>query len=97
VNVNRLKRIWYLLNMPCHDVADLIARGMDTDLPSSERFAVRLHLLYCRFCRRFKRQLTWLRTMFHEAGRRAEADDFAPPLELSEQARERIRSTLSDQ
>ena len=41
----------------CRDVADLSSDYVNGDLTWSRRFAVRLHLTICRFCRRYVRQM----------------------------------------
>jgi predicted anti-sigma-YlaC factor YlaD len=41
----------------CRDVADLASDYVNGDLNWSRRFAVRLHLTICRFCRRYVRQM----------------------------------------
>jgi predicted anti-sigma-YlaC factor YlaD len=41
----------------CRDIADLSSDYVNGDLTWSRRFAVRLHLTICRFCRRYVRQM----------------------------------------
>ncbi len=50
-----------LLNASCEDNARLISRSMDDSLTFSQRSAVKLHLVYCRACRRFKRDAQLMR------------------------------------
>ncbi len=41
----------------CRDIADLASDYVNGDLSWLGRFAVRLHLTMCRFCRRYVRQM----------------------------------------
>ncbi|GJM25229.1 MAG: hypothetical protein DHS20C16_16440 [Phycisphaerae bacterium] len=50
-----------LLNAGCEDHARLISLSLDHSLPRSQRFAVKLHLLYCRACRKFRRDAHLMR------------------------------------
>jgi hypothetical protein len=51
---------------------------------------MRLHLLVCSWCRRYERQLRFLRRHTH-----AEHED-APSPQLSNDTRERLKKTLSE-
>lgn len=59
--MRRLLEFWRLLNAPCSDMSALISRSMDERLTRRERFAAGLHLLYCRACARYRRQLRLIR------------------------------------
>lgn len=80
--------------LTCKDVTRLISESMDTSLPIGKRIGMRLHLLICKFCSRYERQLLLIR----EAVRRivaTEGKPGEPPGELlSEEAKERIRESL---
>mgnify|MGYP001545021795 CR=1 FL=1 len=53
-------KIWMLR---CQDVTQKVSQSMDASLPFSHRLAVRMHLMMCRYCARFQRQLVMLRKM----------------------------------
>lgn len=80
--------------LSCKDVTRLISESMDTSLPIGKRIGMRLHLLMCKFCSRYERQLLLIR----EALKRivaTEGKPEEPPGELlSEEAKERIRESL---
>lgn len=44
-------------NRPCRDMAALMSAALDEELDWPQRWAYRLHLLYCSACRRYRRQL----------------------------------------
>jgi len=79
--------------LSCKDATRLISESMDRSLPLRKRIGVRVHLLICRFCARYERQLLLIR----ETARRIAAEDMPgePSGEtLSEGTRERIRKSL---
>lgn len=76
----------------CKDVSYKISESMDRHLPYPHRLLIRLHLLMCRYCARFRRQLIFM----NKLSRYKDATEKVPPSEmtLSTQARERISKTL---
>jgi len=81
--------------LSCKDVTQLLSESMDASLPIGKRIGVRFHLLICKFCMRYERQLLLIR----ETTRRLAAIEEAPGLPageaLSGEARERIRKALA--
>jgi hypothetical protein len=45
----------------CNDISKLISRSLDERLNWRQRLAIRVHLLYCKWCRRFAIQARTLR------------------------------------
>ncbi|UCE60899.1 MAG: zf-HC2 domain-containing protein [Phycisphaerales bacterium] len=82
-----------LLNRPCRDMTGLISAAQDRDLPRTERFAVWLHLLYCVACRRFSRQVRYIRQILRGITDDDVIDASTPA--LSPEARERMKRSLS--
>ena len=71
----------------------LISRSMDERLGFWERFGYKLHLVYCRACRRYRKQLITLREIIRGA------DSEAPQASggaLSPDARKRIQDAVRD-
>lgn len=80
--------------LSCRDVTQLISRSMDTSLPIGKRIGVRIHLLMCKFCARYERQLLLIRETLRRLV--VEEDRHEGPAGgiLSAEARERIRKSL---
>ena len=80
--------------LSCTDVTKLVSESMDRSLPLGKRIGVRLHLLICKFCARYERQLLLIRETARGLAATVEAPGgpFGEP--LSEEARERIRIAL---
>lgn len=76
----------------CEDVSRKVSRSMDDTLPFHHRMAVRIHLLMCRYCARFRRQLITLRKM----SRYVDSDQSGGEAiaSLSQETKERIRAAI---
>ena len=76
----------------CKDVSRKVSEGMDRKLPLHHRMFIRVHLMMCKNCTRFRQQLLLLR----KASRIDEltGDALAPGLSLSMEARVRMKEAL---
>jgi hypothetical protein len=81
-----------LLFPTCREMSRHSSRCLDEPLPFFQRFGVILHLVFCRLCRRYRRQIRWLGTA---AGRPAASAPGSP--RLSEACRERLKQSLRRQ
>ena len=77
----------------CMEVSELASQALDRELRLRERVAVRVHLLTCRGCARFRRQLAFLRMAARMHATRGL--DAAQRLALRPEAYARIRQRLS--
>jgi hypothetical protein len=81
--------------MTCKDASRLISEGQERPLGRSERWSLRFHLWLCDNCRRFDRQIRFIRQAMQSLGSRVETDEQGP--KLSPDAKDRIRQSLSEQ
>jgi predicted anti-sigma-YlaC factor YlaD len=79
----------------CKDASHLISQRLDRPLGRRERWGLRMHLLMCRYCRRFSRQLGLIHLALRKLGRESEQTEEGA--ELSAEARERIGKALRRQ
>ncbi len=77
----------------CRQVTRLVSKSMDTRLRWHQRLGIRLHLLYCVWCRRYAAHLRFLRQAARKLASEAESN---PSHTLSDEARERIRTQLRE-
>jgi len=77
----------------CREATRLISQSMDTKLPWPRRLAMRVHLLYCVWCRRYAAQLQFLRKATR--GLPPEALD-ALPQKLSMEQKKQMRVRLQE-
>lgn len=75
----------------CREVSQLQSAALDQPLSFPKRVGLRLHLLLCKWCRRYGRQIRFL-----QQASREHADELpqAGPRGLSPDARERLRASL---
>jgi len=80
--------------LSCRDVTELISQSMDTSLPIGKRIGVRVHLLMCKFCARYERQLLLIRETLRRLVAEGGKDEGTAEETLSVEARERIKKSL---
>jgi hypothetical protein len=77
----------------CRDVSEKISQSLDGSLPIHYRLAIRFHLLMCRYCTQFRRQLIMLRKASQQIESNHPGD--AETGKLSEETKSRIKENLS--
>ena len=79
------------LSLNCKVAVRLQSEAIDHELSLGQRLGLRIHLLLCKWCRRYGKQITFVRDAAH-----AHPDKLAEtvPQQLSGEARERIRQKL---
>ena len=81
----------------CRKVTQMVSEAMDRKLPLYQRAMIRIHLLMCKYCARFRDQLQVIR----ELSRRQETDESKPdpstvlPSEARERIKEKIKSATT--
>ena len=73
----------------CRDMSRLSSRALDDNLPVLMKVRMTIHLLFCRFCRRYARQLRWM----HWGGSTPPMEVFPGEL-LSPKGRVRLKEAL---
>lgn len=73
----------------CRDMSRLSSEALDHHHPPLMKFRMAVHLIFCRLCRRYARQLRWL----HRAGK-SMPDVVLPGVQLPPTCKERIKETL---
>ena len=78
----------------CSDISRLVSDSMDRRLPLYQRFGIRFHMMMCRYCARYRKQLFFLRKaiQFHSAT----AADEKPYTNLSDESRNRINRAIQN-
>jgi hypothetical protein len=80
------------LSLDCRQAARAQSEQLDHPLPRATRIGLWLHLVICKWCRRYGRQIRFLRQTAHE-----HQDELtkAGPQQLSAEARDRIKQRLN--
>ena len=81
-----------VFTLTCADAAKLLSASQDLDLTRAERIALRMHLLICKACRRYRRQLAFIQEAMRKPSASVEPDESGRS--LSPEARERIKNSL---
>jgi hypothetical protein len=94
--MRRLRAFWRFLNLPCRHFAHLASESLDHELSHADRTALSLHALYCWACRRYIRQIHFLRELTSQLSRRLESDEPVAGPALPTEVRERIQRSLRE-
>ena len=82
------------LSPSCKQAARLQSLAQDQSLGFSQKIGLRIHLLLCKWCRRYGKQIGFLRSAAH---RHEEHEHCLPPQSLRPEARERIKQRLVEE
>jgi hypothetical protein len=77
------------LSPSCKKAVRLQSEALDRELPFRQRLGLRIHLALCKWCRRYGRQITFLRD-----ATQGHPDKLAVSSGLSAEAKERIAQSL---
>ena len=96
--MNRMTKMWKTLfrglgglSPSCREAARLQSESLDRRLAFSQRLGLRIHLALCKWCRRYGKQITFLRNTAHD---HPEELTETVPQKLSAGARDRIVQKL---
>ncbi len=78
--------------MNCRKVSRMVSDSMDRKLSLYQRLGIRMHLLMCRYCYRYYKQLFFLRKVIQKTTDWSEEVGTKTP--MPEAARERIHASL---
>ena len=82
------------LSPSCREATRLQSEAMDRPLQLRQRIGLRIHLFLCRWCRRYGRQIGFLRSMAHEYEKHNQT---LPPQTLRPEAKERMKDRLKSE
>ena len=76
----------------CRKVSQMVSEFLDRKLPLHQRAMIKTHLMMCRYCFRFKKQLDLIRLICRKDT--MPPDDRDSPVTLTTEACERIKSKI---
>lgn len=101
MNRKILKNVLLILTLTCDQAAELMSRAQEVSLSRPERWALSFHLLICKLCRKYNRQLKLMRAIMNKIADPHTYEDNSPPLMEPEQSKafqnrlsEKIRKNL---
>lgn len=66
--MDTIRKIKMILTLTCDESSRLASDDLERPLGLAERIALRMHVLICKSCRRFRRQIHLLRKLMRDAG-----------------------------
>ncbi len=93
--MSRRGGLLWALTLRCRTASELLSKELDEPLDGMEWLGLRGHLISCRSCRRFRRQIRWIRMAIRNRDQsftQSGAEDAA----LSEEARRRIARAIQE-
>ncbi|NOZ13510.1 MAG: hypothetical protein GXO69_07660 [Acidobacteria bacterium] len=82
------------LSAPCDVITEKISESMDYPISWRDKVRIRFHILFCRFCNRYRRQLFAIREMLGSGPAAPKANTISGTECLSDEAKERIRKEI---
>ncbi len=82
------------LSPNCKRSVRLQSTALDTKLPFRQRLGLWIHLMLCKWCRRYGKQIGFLRMAARGHG---ESEHALPPRSLPPEARDRIKQRLQSE
>ena len=76
----------------CKKVTYMVSESLDRELPLVQRMGIRMHLLMCKFCSRFRKQMLALSKISKYLD--IQEAQLEPSVALSPEARSRINQAL---
>jgi hypothetical protein len=89
-----LKNIVFIMTLRCDQASRLISNSQEAPLNKVERWALFLHLLICRVCPKFRKQLKLMRDVLGRLSEPRLYDEIATSL-LNEKQTEELRGRIS--
>ena len=75
--------------LKCKQVTELVSQKMDTSLPWYQRLEIRLHLLMCKTCHLYAKQIGFIQKAISDLEAQTQI------IKLSEQSKKRIQDKLN--
>ena len=79
----------------CKEVSKKVSQSMDASLPVHHRLMITIHLLMCKYCSRFKKQLLIIKKAVRIE--KPVEDDPCQTASLSKATRERIKKAVKEE
>jgi len=81
--------------LTCKQTAELLSKQQDGPIPLRVRVGLRFHLVMCKLCRVYHKQLRWISSFASQLGD-VNTLDAVPSEPLSPECKERIKRSLAD-
>ena len=89
-----MMRIMNKITPTCDVITQKISESLDHKISLRNRLKIRLHVMFCKLCRRYQRQLVAMHTLFEIRLKKEEENTLPKAPTLTSEARERIKQNL---
>jgi hypothetical protein len=90
--IQKIARFFNKISPDCRTASLLQSQKLDDSTSSTELIGLRLHLLLCSTCRRYRKQLDFIRETAKQANQALTTNS-----EMSSSSREKLKALLKDQ
>lgn len=77
----------------CEQVTQRISKALDDPPPLGERMGIMFHLMMCKYCARYEKQMHFIKKLMHLHAQDQKPDDSIPS--LSPEARKRMKESIT--
>ena len=94
--MNFMLRILNKFTATCDVITEKISESLDHRLSISDRLKIRIHIMFCKFCRRYHHQLLMMHRFFEDRLQREEQNSLPTGSELSSEAKNKMKQKLKN-
>ncbi|HDL04595.1 MAG: hypothetical protein DRP46_00115 [Candidatus Zixiibacteriota bacterium] len=80
----------------CREVSQLTSREFDEKLLFRQRLGIRLHLIFCKWCRLYRNQLQFIDNFLRRYSADVEKAPIGIEISLSDETRDRFKRAIKD-
>ena len=77
--------------LSCKKASQIISQSLDKKLTAKERFSLNLHLVICKYCKRFSQQMQSIRVALKQSTSAIESDD---SINMSSETKKRLLQSI---
>ncbi|MBD3223877.1 MAG: hypothetical protein GF313_04060 [Caldithrix sp.] len=89
-----MMKIMMRMTPTCEVISEKVSQSMDRKLSPKEWIQVKIHLMQCHLCNRYREQLLAMQKVLRQYGAMVEENSGLADLRMDEQAKERIKDRL---
>lgn len=80
----------------CEQLTRLTSESLERDISFKEKMNMKLHIMFCQWCRRYEKQITFINRAIHNYIRQSNQSDKECHCRLSDKSRDSIRSKIKN-
>ena len=93
---HKMPGIMNLFMPTCEEVSHLTSQSFDEKLSFRQKLGVKIHLMFCKWCRLYKKQLTQIRSLIKNDPLLIDTDLEKTEFNLSNDFKNRLKKSIED-